>query len=127
MTNKVKHSVETQNLDEMRREINSNKIIEPERFKEFRNFSTMNSQAPSNDEIVAALKTLQQAGLDSFVAPQSYNNMQNMFASTLSGNSQTGMDGIMQLMGRMGNSTGVDKNIDARILQSMMSSQMMGF
>ena len=82
-------------LENFMREMNRNDAIEPQRFKEYKDFSSV----PTNDEIVAAIRTLQNAGLGSMVntnyadlsvltgAPQQ-NSMLNMFAGNSSMNPQ---------------------------------------
>ena len=55
-------------IEQMMRDMNRKDDISPQKFREYKDFSSMNtpSQTPSNDEIVAAVKTLQSAGLMSF-------------------------------------------------------------
>lgn len=126
LTNKVKNSVETQNLDELRRDINSNKLIEPERLRQFKNYSSMGEQVPSNDEIVAAMRVLQRAGLSSIATVPSPLEIQSAFAGNSTMNMGSGSDNIMQLMNKFGASAGAG-NMDPKILQTMLTSQMLGF
>ena len=126
ITNSVKNKVETNDLDELRRDINDDEVIEPARLKKFKNFSSSNNTTPSNDEIVAALRTLQDAGLSYSAMTPAYSDISNMF-STNANNNAGAMDNLMQLMGRMGGSTTSNQSIDPKILQTMMTSQMMGF
>lgn len=127
VTNAVKHTIETQNLDSLRRDINDNKDIEPARLKKFKNFSSMNEGAvPSNDEIVAALRTLQQAGISAPVMSNPYSDMSAMFASSVNSGNVSAADNLMNLMSRMGGN-GTSNGVDPRVLQTMMTSQMMGF
>ena len=51
---------EQQKINNLRREINRQEELTPQRFKEYKDFS---SEVPTNDEIVTALRTLQRAGL----------------------------------------------------------------
>ena len=61
----VKKQLEQFKREELIRDINRNENIDPQRFKEYKDFSSMNIQdVPTNDEIVAALRTLQKAGLN---------------------------------------------------------------
>jgi hypothetical protein len=94
--------------------------------KKFKNFSSSNNTTPSNDEIVAALRTLQDAGLSYSAMTPAYSDISGMF-STNTNNNTGAMDNLMQLMGRMGGSTTSNQSIDPKILQTMMTSQMMGF
>lgn len=126
ITNAVKHTIETQNLDSLRRDINDNKEIEPARLKKFKNYSSMNTgETPTNDEIVAALRTLQQAGISAPVMNNPYSDMSALFASSQNNNTSA-VDNLMNLMSRMGGNNSTN-NIDPKILQTMMTSQMMGF
>ncbi len=59
-TEKVRSDYERLKIENMMREINRNDNISPQEFKEYKDFS---GTAPTNDEIVAALRTLQRAGL----------------------------------------------------------------
>ena len=127
VTNEVKHTIESQNLDSLRRDINDNKDIEPARFKQFKNFSSMNNgTTPSNDEIVAALRTLQQAGINTPVMGNPYADMNAMFASNSNSGNMSAMDNLMSLMSKMGGNNSTN-GVDPRVLQTMMTSQMMGF
>lgn len=60
-SDKVKGDYEKLKIENMMREINRSEDIDPNRFKEFKDFSSMND-VPTNDEIVAALRVLQKAG-----------------------------------------------------------------
>lgn len=62
-SDKVLNETEKLKIENLKREINRSKDIAPEQFKEFRDFSAV----PSNDEIVAAMRVLQNAGLSGFV------------------------------------------------------------
>ena len=66
ISDEVNGQIERLKIDEMKRRMNRFEDIDKETFKEYHDFSSMNNQAPPNDEIVAALKTLQKAGLSSF-------------------------------------------------------------
>ncbi len=69
-TEKVRSDYERLKIENMMREINRNDNISPQEFKEYKDFS---GTAPTNDEIVAALRTLQRAGLTDLFS----NNYQN--------------------------------------------------
>lgn len=127
VTNAVKSTVETNDLNELRRDINDEEVIEPARLKKFKNFSSMNQTSPSNDEIVAALRTLQEAGISYPAMTPTYGDLSNMFATNVNSGNTSAMDNLMQLMGRMGGSTTPNQSVDPKILQSMITSQMMGF
>ena len=65
-TKDAKAEHEKLQIEHIRREMNRNDSISPEKFKEYKDFST---KAPTNDEIVAALRTLQNAGLSNMINP----------------------------------------------------------
>ena len=47
------------------REMNRGNDVEPQKFREYKDFS---GEVPTNDEIVAALRTLQRAGLSDIIS-----------------------------------------------------------
>ncbi|MCQ2743455.1 MAG: tetratricopeptide repeat protein [bacterium] len=55
-------------IEQMMRDMNRQDDINPQKFKEYKDFSSMNtpSDVPTNEEIVAAVKTLQKAGMMNF-------------------------------------------------------------
>lgn len=69
-------------IEQMMRDMNRDENINPQRFKEYKDFSSMKnpSQTPSNDEIVAAVRTLQNAGLLNFGA-NSYSDLSMLTGS----------------------------------------------
>lgn len=77
----VQSDYERLKLENFMREMNRTEDVEGQKFNEFRDFSS--SSEVSNDEIVAALRTLQKAGLSNVL-----NNNYNMDLSVLTGNSQ---------------------------------------
>lgn len=88
-TDEVKGDFERLKIEQLMREINRRDNIEPQRFKEYKDFS----HVPSNDEIVAALQTLKRAGLDNLynnnysdlsllTGNQEHNTMLNMMGSS---------------------------------------------
>ena len=84
-TEEVKSELERLKLENFRREMNRNDSIDANRFRDYKDFSSV----PTNDEIVAALRTLQKAGLSDVVS----NNYSNV--SLLLGNEQNPMLNIM--------------------------------
>lgn len=63
VSDEVQGDYEKLQIDNLKREINRNEDIDPTKFRNFKDFSSMNNETPSNDEIVAAIRTLQKAGL----------------------------------------------------------------
>ena len=110
-TKEVKSEFERLRIENMMREMNRSNDIAPQEFKEFKDFSTMNLQdTPSNDEIVAALRTLQKAGLTA-----GYNNPD---LALLTGNPQQS-----QLMNMLGGSS-----MNSQLIQSLLTNNMsLGF
>ena len=92
------------------REMNRNNEIDPQKFKDYKDFSSFNPEGtPSNDEIVAALRTLQKAGLGSNVSE----------LSLLTG-TPTQQGSIYNMMG--------NSNISPQIMQALFSNNMsLGF
>lgn len=80
VSDEVQSDFEKLHIDQLKRDMNRNEDINPQKFKEFKDFSSMNDTAPSNDEIVAAIRTLQKAGLyDTFLNTNQQAQMFNMF------------------------------------------------
>lgn len=76
VSDEVKSDYERLQIEQLKRDMNRDGDIDPQKFREFKDFSSMNNASPTNDEIVAAIRTLQKAGLyDSF---GSSNQMFNM-------------------------------------------------
>lgn len=110
VSDEVKSNIEKLQIDSIKREINrsDDEPISPQRFREFKDFSTMNNDVPTNDEIVAAIKVLKNAGLDGF-----YNND----LSFLTGNNQQA-----QLLNAFGSS------LSPQVIQAMLTNNMsLGF
>ena len=116
VSEEVKGNFERLKIENIMREMNRKNDIDPQKFKEYTDFSTMNlEETPSNDEIVAALKTLQKAGLGGFVNDNS--NYADL--SVLTGESNT-PDSLYGLMGTSG--------LNPRLIQTMLTNNMsLGF
>lgn len=83
----VKSDYERLKIENLMREINRSDSIDPQKFKEYKDFSSL----PTNDEIVAAIRTLQNAGIGNFHS----NNYADL--SILTGNSQ--QNTMLNMMG----------------------------
>ena len=115
LSDKARSIHEKQKIENIKREINRNEDLPPQRFKEYKDFS---SQGPTNDEIVAALKTLQSAGLTNVIGGgQDYSDVSYMLGSHNPNNYEMLN---MLLNGNRGNSA----NLDPQIIQSLLSTQM---
>lgn len=106
----VKGEFEKLKIENLMREMNRNNNIPAQRFKEFKDFSSMNTnEVPTNDEIVAALRTLQRAGLSNIG-----NNYSDLSLLTGSQN-----DNMLNLMGG---------NMNPQIMQALFTNNMsLGF
>ena len=94
-------------IDNMKREINRNKDIAPQKFKDYKDFS---SQAPTNDEIVNALRVLQRAGLT---------NIGNNSELSLLTGSRSENDILLNMLTGQGTST-----MSPQVIQSLLTNQM---
>ena len=124
LTNSVKSNIETQRLESIRRDINDNKEIPKERLNQYKRFTSSAETAPSNDEIVAALRTLQRAGLNTPVMPYAQ-DLSAIYASSAPSGNYDSMANLMNLLSG-GNNAKNSNGIDPKVLQTIMTSQMMG-
>ena len=95
---------ERQKIENLKRDINRNNDIAPARFREYKDFS---SQAPTNDEIVSALRVLQQAGLSNFAG--GYNDLYAINNSDA------------QLLNMF--TTGDSSKLSPQVIQSLLTNQ----
>ena len=107
----VKNQFEKLKREELKRDINRDENIDPQRFKEYRDYSSMNNLEgmPSNDEMVAALRTLQRAGLNNTIN-NGYTDL-----SMLTGMSQ--QNPMLNMLG--GNSS-----LSPQVIQAMLTNNM---
>lgn len=89
LSDEVKGDYERLKIENFMREMNRNEAIDPEKFKDYKDFSNV----PTNDEVVAALKVLEKAGFSSlfekkysdlaiFTGNSSQNSLLNMINSS---------------------------------------------
>ena len=93
------------------REMTRGNDVTPQKFKDYKDFS---SEVPTNDEIVAALRVLQRAGLSDVLN----NNVNEM--SLLTGNNETNSNNAMLNM-LMGNG---NSSLSPQVIQSLLTNQM---
>lgn len=62
-SDEVKQHHENLRIENIRREMNRENLVEPQKLKEYKDFSSV----PTNDEVVAAFRTLQNAGFGNFI------------------------------------------------------------
>ena len=107
---KVRSDYEKQKIDNIMREMNRNDEISPQTFKDYKDFS---SSVPTNDEIVSALRVLQNAGLGGIIGNSgAYSDL------SLINNGNYNND-LWRIFG--GNSS---NEINPRVIQALLTSQM---
>ena len=113
VSDEVNSQIEKLKIEEMMRKMNRFEDIDRDTFKQYRDFSTMNNQGPTNDEIVAALRTLQKAGLSNF-ANTNYSDL-----SFLSDGNKN-QDALLNMMG--------NSKLSPQLIQTMLTNNMsLGF
>ena len=107
---------ERQKIQNLMREINRGNDIPPQKFREYKDFS---SEVPTNDEIVTALRTLQRAGLGNMINGGSgYNSDLSLLMDSQNNNNNNSYYLLNSLFGS-GNG-----NISPQLIQAMLSGQM---
>ena len=108
----VKSEMDRLKIENMMREINRTDDMNPQKFKEYRDFSSMNNDdTPSNDEIVAALNTLQKAGLGNLFNANSFSDL-----SMLTGDKRSEAAAMMNLMG--------GSSMNPQLIQALLTNNM---
>lgn len=102
---KARSDYEKNKIENLMREINRNGDVAPQKFKEYKDFS---SEVPTNDEIVAAMRVLQRAG---------FNNGYSSDISLLTGGQSN--DAMLNMMFGGGRS-----NLSPQVIQSLLTNQM---
>lgn len=109
---KVRSDYEKQKIENLMREMNRGKDVQPQNFKDYKDFS---SQAPTNDEIVTALRVLQRAGLSDLVRG---NNVTDL--SLLTGNQgYNNENAVLNMLTGNGSSS-----LNPQVIQSLLTNQM---
>lgn len=99
---------EKQKIENLMHEMNRKNDIEPQRFRDYKDFS---NAAPTNDEIVAALRVLQRAGFSDIIS----NNMNDVSLIT-GGQNNNAM--LNMLLGKDNSS------LSPQVIQSLLTNQM---
>lgn len=102
----AKSEYERLKIEQLMRDINRDDSIEPQRFKEYKDFSNV----PTNDEIVAALRTLQNAGFTNLFNHNSYSDL-----SVLTGGTQ--QNAMLNLMGG-------SSSMNPQLIQALLTNNM---
>lgn len=118
-SDQARNNYETQKIENLKREINRNDEIPPQKFRDFKDFSS--STAPTNDEIVAAIRTLQQAGLGNLFAGQSYGSELSYLLDGQNVNNQNGYEVLSRLIN---NKQSGNMELSPQLIQSLLTSQM---
>lgn len=110
----VKSDFERLKIENMMREMNRSKDISPRKFREFRDFSSMNNDAtPTNDEIVAAIRVLQKAGIGNYAD-------NNLSALSLLSNTQDAQNPMYNMLNA--------NNMNPQMIQALFANSMsLGF
>ena len=108
---------EKQKIQNLMREMNRNKEITPNKFRDYKDFS---SEVPTNDEIVTALRVLQSAGLGDIIGNNSYGSE----LSLLTGSDNNNTNGYDMLNMLLGNNNKSDSYMSPQLIQALMTSQM---
>ncbi len=101
---------EKQKIENLMREMNRKDDITPQKFKEYKDFS---SEVPTNDEIVAALRVLQRAGLGNMLGGSTSD------LSLITGNNSNNNAAMLNLLMGNGNSS-----LNPQVIQSLLTNQL---
>lgn len=118
LSDKARGVYEQQKIQNIMREINRSDEIAPQKFKDYKDFS---SQAPSNEEISAAIQTLQKAGFNDMITPQGYNSDLLYMLSLQNNESKNNPD--YQMMNLLMNNRGLS-NLNPQVIQTLLTNQM---
>ena len=109
-SDKARSDYEKQKIENLMREMNRGNDVTPQNFRDYKDFS---SEVPTNDEIVAALRVLQRAGLSDVLN----NNVNEM--SLLTGNNENNSNAMLNMLMGSGNSS-----LSPQVIQSLLTNQM---
>lgn len=105
---------EKNKIENLMREMNRKNDLTPAKFKEYKDFSSMNNDGtPTNDEIVAAIRVLQNAGIYNILG----NN--NLSSISLLNDIQGGNYRSEDILNMMGNGT----SINPMLIKSLLTNQ----
>lgn len=107
----VRGEYEQQKIENLMREMNRGKDVDPSTFKEYKDFSSY--AEPTNDEIVAALRVLQRAGFGNVL------NNQVSDISLLTGGYGNNNAAMLNMLTGKG-----DSNLSPQMIQSLLTNQM---
>lgn len=112
ITDEVRSEFERLKIEQLMREMNRSKDIDTQKFKEYKDFSSMDNSklSPNNDEIVAAIKTLQSAGFNNILGNSNYSDL------SLFTNAQTPQANIFNMMN--------NQNLSPQAIQMLLTNNM---
>lgn len=124
LSKKLEDNLEKRELEIMRKKINSDKDIPEYQLQEYRDFSSQNNDngMPSNDEIVAALRILQRAGLQNYAMPTQQNMQMNDISAFLGQNNLGTGNNFMNMLPYLNNG---NMRANPQLIQTMLMNQMM--
>jgi len=119
---------EKEKIENIKREINhevnkneDNKEEEMKLQKQFKEYRDFSSQAPTNDEIVNAIRTLKAAGLGDIMSLDRYStNKKSMYNAT--NNIDKDDYGMLDIM--FGNEKAINSGFNPQLIQALMTNQM---
>ena len=106
---------EREKIENLKREINRYDEMSPDKFKGYKDFS---SYAPTNDEIVAAIRTLQRAGISDAVFGKGYGS--DIYGMLGTNNNS----GNYEMLNMLYNNKGGNADLNPQVIQSLLSTQM---
>lgn len=109
---KARGEYEKQKIENFMREMNRSNDVTPQKFKDYKDFS---SEVPTNDEIVAALRVLQRAGLGDVLN----NNVNEMSLLTGNNNEINSNNAMLNMLMGSGKSS-----LSPQVIQSLLTNQM---
>ena len=109
---------EKQKIENIKREINRSNDIAPQKFKDYKDFS---SYEPTNEEIAEALKILQKAGFNDIIGSRNYGNDLSYLlgAQDNTNKSDYAMLNMLFSNGRSGTA-----DLNPQVIQSLLNAQM---
>lgn len=106
---------EKEKIENLKREINRYDELAPDKFRGYKDFS---SYEPTNDEIVAAIRTLQRAGISDAVLGNNKNSdLYGILGTNYSGRNY-------EMLNMLYNSKGGTTELNPQVIQSLLSTQM---
>ncbi len=113
LSEEVRSEYEKQKIENLMREINRKNEVDSHKFKDYKDFS---SEAPTNDEIVSALRVLQKAGLSDILGNSSRFNEMSLFTN---GSGQNNSNAMLNMLMGSNNSS-----MSPEVIQALLTNQL---